>query len=207
MSDTLPLLEPAAALEPLPMIDADVKFMAGFYRQPLSGELMETLMREIAWRQETIVLWGKEHPQPRLSAWHGDPGTGYTYSGMTLRPLPWNATLLRIRADIEAATGHRFNSVLLNLYRDERDSIGWHSDDEAALGEQPAIASLSLGATRIFKFRHRRRKEQQPVALPLTDGSLLLMAGATQRCWRHAIGKERGPAGARINLTFRHIQN
>jgi len=207
MTDTLPLFAPSAALQPIPMADAEVSFMHGFYRRPLTDELLAVLTCEIAWRQETIVLWGKEYLQPRLSAWYGDADADYSYSGMTLRPLPWTAALQRIKRDVESATGCSFNSVLLNLYRDERDSVGWHSDDEAAFGKRPAIASLSLGETRSFRFRHRRRKEQKKIALQLIDGSLLLMAGTTQRYWQHTIEKERGPLGPRINLTFRTIRH
>jgi alkylated DNA repair dioxygenase AlkB len=166
---------------------------------------MENLLAEIPWRQETIELWGKSHLQPRLSSWHGDSSGHYTYSGIRLQPHPWTPTLCRIRQDVEAACGHAFNSVLLNLYRDEKDSVGWHSDNERELGDTPLIASLSLGETRVFKLRHKTRRTQPPVSIELTDGSLLLMAGHTQRYWRHAVEKERGAKGPRINLTFRTI--
>lgn len=189
----------------IPMIEADVRFARRFYGAPMARHYMEALTREITWRQETIVLWGKPYRQPRLSAWYGNAGCAYTYSGMRLEPQPWTDTLLQIKEDIERATSHSYNSVLLNLYRDERDGMGWHSDDEPELGPQPAIASLSLGATRTFGFRHRTRKAVKPLALPLTNGSLLVMAGDTQRYWRHAVDKEREPTGARINLTFRTI--
>lgn len=205
MNDNLSLLEPATALETMPMIDADMKFMRDFYRPPLCGQYMNILLREIAWRQETIRMWDKQYLQPRLSAWYGDAGKRYTYSGMTLEPNAWTPTLLQIKEDIERASGEPFNSVLLNLYRNEQDSVSWHSDNEAELGDKPVIASLSLGATRIFKLRHKRRKEQKRVALELTDGSLLLMAGTTQKYWQHAIEKERHACGPRINLTFRNI--
>jgi alkylated DNA repair dioxygenase AlkB len=195
----------SSSLEPIPMPDADVRFAHAFYRPPQSTRMLERLIEEIAWQQETIVLWGKEHWQPRLSAWYGDAGCAYSYSGRRFEPLPWNDTLLQIKQDIELATSHRFNSVLLNLYRDEHDSMGWHSDDEPELGAQPVIASLSLGATRTFRFRHRRKKTVKPLALALTDGSLLVMAGDTQRCWRHAVDKQKEPAGVRVNLTFRTI--
>lgn len=194
-----------ASLESIPMPDADVRFMRVFYSMPQSAQYMESLLEEIEWREEKIRLWGKEMMQPRLSAWYGDAGSHYAYSGIALTPLPWTATLLRIRRDIEDACGHRFNSVLLNLYRNERDSVGWHSDAEAELGERPVIASLSFGATRIFRLRHKTRKEVKPVSIELTDGSLLLMAGATQSHWQHAINKQSQPCGQRINLTFRNI--
>ncbi|TFW01149.1 alpha-ketoglutarate-dependent dioxygenase AlkB [Oxalobacteraceae bacterium OM1] len=187
------------------MPDADVRFRHGFYQPPQSQALFDMLLAETAWRQETITLWEQQRLQPRLSAWYGDPGSRYTYSGTTFHPLPWTATLLRIKADIERTAGLQFNSVLLNLYRDEHDSVAWHSDHEREFGKDPVIASLSLGETRVFRFRHRSRKDLKRVDLELTDGSLLLMAGPTQRCWQHAIEKERRPCGPRINLTFRTI--
>jgi alkylated DNA repair dioxygenase AlkB len=189
----------------IPMIDADIKFMQAFYRPPLTEQYMHALLEEVTWTQEKIYIGGAERLQPRLSAWYGDEGKDYTYSGITLAPHPWTPTLLRIKEDIEAATGDRFNSVLVNLYRNERDSVGWHSDDERELGSNPVIASLSLGETRTFKFKHKKRKDQKTVSLPLTDGSLLLMAGTTQKCWRHAVEKEREAKGQRINLTFRNV--
>lgn len=207
MNDSLSLFSGSSTPETIPMQDAQVRFMQAFYRQPLSGELMERLLSEICWRQETIILWGKEHLQPRLSAWYGDAGSRYTYSGVMLDPHPWSDTLLRIRRDIENATGHHFNSVLLNLYRNEHDSVGWHSDAEPELGNAPAIASLSLGETRMFRLRHRKRKDMQQVSIALTDGSLLLMEGTTQRFWQHAVMKEKDARQPRINLTFRTIQH
>lgn len=205
MEDTLPLFDMAPMPITIPMIDADVKMIRSFYRRDESAPLMATLLQEIAWRQETIVLWGKQYPQPRLTAWYGDPGSRYRYSGMTLEPQPWTPVLQRIRGDIERVTGRRYNSVLLNLYRDERDSVGWHSDDEPELGPTPAIASLSLGEARSFRFRHKTRKDQDRIVLELVDGSLLLMEGDTQRCWQHAIVKEKRTREPRINLTFRNI--
>lgn len=161
MNDTLALFESGAAFEPIPLVDADLQFAKDFYRPPLTHELMQALLEETAWRQEKIKLWGEEILQPRLSAWYGDAGSVYTYSGMTFQPLPWSRTMLRIKEDIERATGHRFNSVLLNLYRNERDSVGWHSDDERELGARPVIASLSLGETRSFRLRHKSRKNNR----------------------------------------------
>lgn len=195
----------AGEMETIPLPDADVRLMRTFYRQPETGQFLARLLEETDWRQERIVLWGKEHMQPRLSAWHGDAGSRYAYSGVVLAPQPWTGTLRRIKDDIENATGHRFNSVLLNLYRNEHDSVGWHSDAERELGPMPVIASLSLGATRSFRLRHKNSKDMRPCALDLTDGSLLLMAGKTQACWQHAVPKERAACGCRINLTFRTI--
>jgi alkylated DNA repair dioxygenase AlkB len=205
MSTTLTLFEDAATFEPIPLADADLKLMQAFYRPPLSEQYKNALLEEVTWSQEKIVIGGAERLQPRLSAWYGDEGKDYTYSGITLEPHPWSPTLLRIKEDIEAATGERFNSVLVNLYRDERDSVGWHSDNERELGSNPVIASLSLGETRTFKFKHKTRKDLKTLSLPLTDGSLLLMAGTTQKFWRHAVDKEREAKRQRINLTFRNV--
>ncbi len=189
--------------EALPLTDADLLL----WRQVDLGcnydQLMAQLVDETAWRQEKITVYGKPYPQPRLSAWHGD--MGYSYSGIRLQPLPWTPVLWRLKQRIETLTQERFNSVLLNYYRDHNDSMGMHSDDERELGKQPAIASLSLGEARDFILKHRRRKDLKPVKLPLDSGSLLLMRGDTQQNWRHGINKLRRACGPRINLTFRNI--
>lgn len=191
-------------LEPLHVPQADLRFMHGFYPPDECAELFAALMTQTPWRQERIAVWGKVHDQPRLTSWHGDPGTDYTYSGITLPTCAWTGVLMRLREDVEAETGHCYNSVLLNLYRDQHDAVGWHSDDERELGCSPAIASLSFGETRSFRLRHRERRHA-PVNLRLTDGSLLLMAGDTQRHWQHAVPRESREKGPRINLTFRRI--
>ncbi len=150
-------------------------------------------------------MFGRPVRVPRLVAWHGDPVAVYTYSGTEHRPLPWTPVLVRVRRRVEALTGHEFNAVLLNLYRDGRDGMGWHSDDEPELGPEPVVASASFGATRRFCLRHRRRRESR-LDLPLGHGSLLLMHGATQRHWLHAVPKTRAPVGPRVNLTFRTVR-
>jgi alkylated DNA repair dioxygenase AlkB len=166
-----------------------------------NAEVFQRLQQETAWKAETIFLFGKQHLQPRLSAWYGS--ARYTYSGRTFHPLPWTPLLLTLKEAVEAQTGCRFTSALLNYYRNEQDSMGFHSDDEAELGAEPAIASLSFGATRTFILKHKRLPKT--VKLDLTDGSLLLMAGRLQHCWRHGINKQGQPCGPRINLTFRLI--
>lgn len=159
------------------------------------------LHQTLAWRQEAMRLGARQINLPRLTAWYGDPGASYTYSGIRNEPLPWTAELLELKQRIEAASGERFNSMLGNLYRGAADSMGWHSDDERELA--PAIASLSLGAARTFQLR-RKRPPQDVVSMRLTGGSLLLMAGESQREWQHRVPKE--PAeGERINLTFRRV--
>ncbi|MES2071772.1 MAG: alpha-ketoglutarate-dependent dioxygenase AlkB [Pseudomonadota bacterium] len=205
MDQTLDLFAACGSLEAIPLPDADVSFARAFYPADVAARYLDILLKDTDWRREKIRVWGKEHWQPRLTAWHGDVGSNYSYSGLTLERKPWTPTLLEIKHDIEALSGHRFNSVLLNLYRDENDSVGWHSDNEAELGPNPVIASLSLGQTRTFKMKHRNRPELKTTSIELTHGSLLLMAGTTQRFWQHAVDKERLHMDPRINLTFRYI--
>ncbi len=205
MSDSLPLFNPSSALEVLPIPDARISFCAHFLEQKSTEQLMLRLFNGTVWRQEQIHVWGKSHLQPRLVAWYGDPKATYSYSGLKLTPLAWTAELVNIKNAIESISGHRFNSVLLNLYRNEQDHMGWHSDDEPELGKCPVIASLSLGATRTFKLKHKTRPEQKVLSFDLNSGSLLLMAGDTQQHWKHCISKEAQSKGTRINLTFRQI--
>lgn len=203
--NNLSLFDSVHTVESIPLPDATLSFIPSFYRPPQSERYKDALLKEISWQQEKIFLWGKEHLQPRLSAWYGDERSTYSYSGKTFDPLPWTPTLQAIKAHVEKALGCHFNSVLANFYRDEQDGVGWHSDDERELGNTPLIASLSLGETRIFKMRHKNKKYLKPLSLALTDGSLLVMSGETQKFWRHAVNKESKAKGPRINLTFRQI--
>jgi len=195
------LFDTPGALQPIPIDDGALALLAQLPLSLSNAEVFERLLIETPWREESVVVYGKRHLQPRLTAWYGD--ASYTYSGLRLEPLPWTALLLEIRAAVEAACGQRFNSVLVNRYRNERDSMGMHSDDEAELGNDPVIASLSYGATRTFTLRHKRAK--RTLRLPLEDGSLLLMSGQLQRNWLHGINKSTRPLGERLNLTFRYI--
>jgi alkylated DNA repair dioxygenase AlkB len=196
----LPLGVPCQRLD-LP--DADVRLWPQAFAPGRAAALLLELRREVDWQQEHILVFGERRLVPRLVAWHGDPGASYLYSGTLHEPRPWTPTLLEIREVAEALTGHRYNSVLLNLYRDGSDGMGWHADDEPELGRDPVIASVSLGATRRFKLRHRRRKTV--TSLDLGHGSLLAMAGATQQCYVHAVPKTARAVGERINLTFRYV--
>ncbi|MFC5460122.1 alpha-ketoglutarate-dependent dioxygenase AlkB family protein [Massilia niabensis] len=186
---------------PIPIEDGELAWLAQLPLAYPNDAVFARLLAETPWRAETVVVFGKRHPQPRLTAWYGD--ASYTYSGLRLEPLPWTPLLLELRTAVEAASKGRFNSVLLNLYRNERDSMGMHSDDEPELGPGPVIASLSFGATRTLMLRHKRNKDT--LRVPLTDGGLLLMAGATQENWLHGINKSTRPLGTRINLTFRYV--
>lgn len=193
------------AAENLDLPDAQLQFWPQALNAAAAEEAFAALQDEIAWRQESIHIFGRWVKQPRLSAWYGDPQAVYRYSGRRFMPLPWTPMLATLRQRAESLTGARFNSVLANLYRDGDDAMGWHADDEPELGAQPVIASLSLGATRSFRLRHRQREDLGVQRLPLTDGSLLCMTGPTQQHWQHAIPRERRVRTPRINLTFRYV--
>jgi alkylated DNA repair dioxygenase AlkB len=197
----LDLFSSGTTLTPIPIEDGQLALLAQLPLPLSNQEIMRRLLQETSWREETVVVYGKRHLQPRLTAWHGD--AAYTYSGLRLEPLPFSPLLQAIRTAVEQATGHRFNSVLLNYYRNERDSMGMHSDDEPELGPEPAIVSLSFGAARTFILRHKASK--RTVRVSLEDGSLLLMAGKLQQNWLHGINKLTRPTGPRLNLTFRFI--
>ncbi|WP_309091980.1 alpha-ketoglutarate-dependent dioxygenase AlkB [Phenylobacterium sp.] len=196
----------ASKLEPIDMPDADVRYAPSVELGTSPRALFEELREGTAWRQEEVLVWGKRHLQPRLVAWFGDPGRAYSYSGISLKPEPWTQRLLEIRAIIQDLCGAEFNSVLLNYYRDHRDSMGMHSDDEPELGSRPIIASLSLGERRTLVFKSKRHDPPLTRRFLLPSGSLLMMAGETQLNWKHGIAKESRPCGARINLTFRQIK-
>src|SRR5262249_22063968 len=194
------------ALAPIPMQDAEVYYMRHLPLAQPPRVVMNQLIDDVPWRAEHIVVWGRTYPQPRLIAWYGDPGKKYIYSGLQLEPLAWTQALMDIKSRVEAVAHTDFNSVLLNYYRDQRDSMGLHSDDEPELGERPILASLSLGEERIFILKHKKAKSLKPVRLRLASGSLLLMRGETQDYWKHGIDKETRRCGPRINLTFRRIR-
>lgn len=188
------------------MREAEVFLLRSIPLHVPTAQLLRELIVETPWRAEEITVWGKKHLQPRLTAWYGDAGRAYTYSGISMAPLPWTSTLAELRRFVESTCRETFNSVLLNYYRNERDSMGLHSDDEPELGPRPVIASLSLGESRILTFKHKRLVELPSIQLPLDSGSLLLMKGDTQRNWKHGIAEATKPLGARVNLTFRQIQ-
>ena len=199
------LFAATARLERLPLADAEVFYLPALKLGQAYECILHELITNVPWRHENVVVWGKQFPQPRLIAWYGDLSRNYSYSGIKLTPMPWNRLLLDIKDRIEAVTGGSFNSVLLNYYRDNRDSMGFHSDDEKELGPRPTIASLSLGDERIFVLKHKIDKLAKVVRMRLASGSLLVMKGETQKFWKHGIAKEARPCGPRVNLTFRNI--
>lgn len=194
---------PVAAMLPLP--GASLRYWADWLPTAEADALFAALTATIPWERHRLRLFGREIDAPRLSCWIGDSGAAYTYSRVRFEPWPWAPTLATLRARLEIACGARFNSVLANLYRDGRDSMGWHSDDEPELGSEPLIASISLGGVRRFRLR-ARDGSGAGLSLDLAHGSLLLMAGATQRLYRHDLPKTRATIAPRINLTFRCIR-
>lgn len=181
--------------------DGSALYRPGFLSPEVSDEHFRGLMAEVPWEARSIVLFGREVPQPRLACWFGDES--YSYSGITLEPRPWSERLAALKNTVEEESKYVFNSVLVNLYRDGQDSMGWHADDEPELGTEPIIASLSLGCTRRFRLRHRATKET--IEVELESGSLLVMSGLSQSCWIHDIPKSKRIHEPRINLTFRRV--
>jgi alkylated DNA repair dioxygenase AlkB len=189
----------------LDLPDADLTLFRHFLLPARADQLFTALRDSVAWQAGTVRIAGRSYPMPRLQAWYGDPGAKYRYSGMWLQPLPWLPMIDELRPALGDVAGANFNSVLVNLYRDGRDSVSWHSDNEKRLGPEPVIASLSLGATRRFDLAHRSEKRLK-ASIELDNGSLLIMKGATQRCWKHQVPKQPRVGDARINLTFRFVE-
>ena len=189
----------------LNLIEAEVFYDPKFFSPKEADGYLETFIQTLQWEQKTLLMFGKEVMQPRLVAWYGDPGISYTYSGLTLEALPWTEGLSKLKDKLEESLDVSFNSVLCNLYREGKDSMGWHADDEPELGSTPCIASVSLGEVRSFHLKHKQRKELPTHKILLEHGSLLVMAGTTQRYWKHQLPKSKRKMGKRINLTFRNI--
>lgn len=174
------------------------------WRGVSATELESINFRHIRWQQDYMKLYGKTIPLPRLTAWHGDPGKSYQYSGIKSDPHSWNDGLVHLKRRIEECANHEFNCVLLNWYRDGQDSLSWHADDEKELGKNPVIASANFGATREFLIRKNDDHEQK-FSIPLKHGTLLLMQGEMQHYWQHSVPKRPKVKDNRFNLTFRTI--
>lgn len=195
-------LFPALVPEPVRLDGAPLLWL---WRDAFAGAdaIWRSLHDSLPWQQPQLTLYGRTHPLPRLQSWHGD--AAYRYSGRLFVPEPWTPLLLSLRRQTENLTGRRYNSVLCNLYRDGKDHLGWHADDEAELGGAPWIASASFGAERDFCLRHRGQ-HRQALKLSLPHNSLLLMAPALQQHWQHSVPARTRLAAPRINLTFRLLQ-
>ncbi|XP_062949411.1 alpha-ketoglutarate-dependent dioxygenase alkB homolog 3 isoform X3 [Cynocephalus volans] len=189
----------------------EVRLYPGFVDLQEADWILEQLCRDVPWKQRTGIRQDITYQQPRLTAWYGE--LPYTYSRITLEPNPhWHPVLSTLKNRIEENTGHTFNSLLCNLYRNEKDSVDWHSDDEPSLGRCPIIASLSFGATRTFEMRKKPPPEEngdytyvEKVKIPLDHGTLLIMEGAAQADWQHRVPKEYHSREPRVNLTFRTV--
>ncbi|MEY2830877.1 MAG: hypothetical protein RLZZ574_135 [Cyanobacteriota bacterium] len=186
--------------------DGDLIFYPAAFTTTEADRFLKNLKQETFWQQDNIKMYGKEIPLPRLTAWYGDSGRNYTYSGIAMNPHPWNSTLLEIKQKVEQLSQVCFNSVLLNLYRTGSDGVNWHSDDEPELAPCHTIASVSFGDTRRFVMKHKTKTEVDKFELELTHGSVLLMRGETQQHWLHQVPKTRKMVNSRINLTFRVIR-
>lgn len=184
--------------------DAELLYYSSFFDKKESDRIFKTLLETIEWKQDKIVMYGKELPLPRLSAWYGDNNKPYTYSGITLNPLPWTDELLLIKEKIESEAKVIFSSVLINRYRDGQDYVGWHTDAEKELGKNPVIGSVNFGATRKFQLR-RIDNHREKFEVELKHGTFLVMQGSTQHFWQHQVPKTALKIGERLNLTFRVI--
>lgn len=186
-------------------LNADLAYYPSFFNQAEATALFEKLKSEIPWQQDNIRVYGKEYVQPRLTALFGNEGKPYGYSNIVMHPHAWTPLMVYLKEAVEDACNEVFTTVLLNLYRNGKDSNGWHADNEKELGQNPIIASLSFGATRVFQMKHNTISNLKQNVL-LQHGSLLIMKGTTQHFWKHQIPKTAKPIGERINLTFRIIK-
>jgi alkylated DNA repair dioxygenase AlkB len=181
-----------------------LEYHAGFIDQKTSDLLLQKFIAEAPWKQTKQKMWDKEYLTPRLTSWHGDMGTDYSVSGQIANPNPWTPELLMLKEKVEAVANIKFNSVLLNYYRDGNDSVAWHSDRESVLGKNPIIASVSFGQVRGFDIRNKADHKEH-YSVKLEHGSFLLMKAGLQEHWEHRIAKSVKPMKARINLTFRVV--
>lgn len=182
----------------------EVKLYPGFFPLEQADRYFTHLIDGLTWKQEPIWMFGKQVMQPRLTALYGNPDQPYSYSGISMEALTWTPVLEQIKNEIERFTLCQFTHVLCNFYRDGNDSMGWHRDNEAVLGRNPTIASVTFGVTRLFQLRDYTTKKTK-IEIPLSHGSLLIMAGESQHLWEHQVPKTRKINGPRINLTFRKL--
>ncbi|ANV88925.1 alpha-ketoglutarate-dependent dioxygenase AlkB [Picosynechococcus sp. PCC 7117] len=184
--------------------DGEVLYYQNFFKLQESNAFLDQLLNNTNWKQEYIKIFGKQQAIPRLTAWYGDEGKDYKYSGILQHPEPWSDVLKIIKLKVESVVANTFNSVLLNLYRNGSDGVAWHSDDEPELGLNPVIASVSFGGIRKFSLKHKSNPKNK-IDLELQHGSLLIMGGNTQHNWIHQVAKTKKKVSPRVNLTFRTI--
>lgn len=184
--------------------ETSVLYVPNFLPSERASFVLDRLLADVNWRQEAMTIYGRPAPFPRLTAWYGDPGRAYAFSGITLYPEPWNPLLAEIKHAVEDASDGSYNSVLLNLYRTGKDSISWHTDDERELGPNPTVASASFGGERRFMIRERVTKRVVAEVM-LEHNSLLIMRGAMMKLYQHQVPKTATAVDPRVNLTFRTI--
>ncbi len=188
--------------------DAELYIIPNFIDEVKARELYLKIYKEVKWEHRKLFMFGNWVLQPRLTALYGDDDKSYTYTGTTWETYPWIEPLAEIRDMVAKEVGQDINAVLCNLYRDGKDGCGWHSDAGKSDGTNPMICSISLGATRIFQIKHKTDPEYaKPISIPLPAGSLLVMAGAMQHHWQHAVHKTNIATPPRINLTFRTVMS
>ena len=199
------LISDETSLESHIIQDGELLISRRFILPEKADAYFQLLLHNIQWKQEEIVVFGKKHFEPRLTAWYANQGTHYAYSNKILQPKDWSVELIELKTKIEKILpGKSFNSVLLNLYRDGNDKMGWHSDNEKELGPNPCIASLSFGATRYFDLKHKQDKTKR-FRFELSSGMLLVMSGSLQDYWLHQVPQQKKVKEPRINLTFREV--
>lgn len=186
--------------------DAELVYYPDFLKPEEANTLYDSLYKSIFWQQKDIKIFGKKIPQPRLTAFFAEKGVSYTYSGLQWQPEYFTSEIRKLKKKIEEVSAIKLNTCLANLYRDGQDSMGWHADDEKALGKNPLIASISLGGDRKFQWKHKTQKNLKD-QLILSHGSLLLMQGSMQHYWKHQLPKTKIEVSPRINLTFRKVYN
>ena len=177
------------------------------YCEYFSDVILDDILEGLVWRNDFITMYGKTHPLPRLTAWYGEKGLVYKYSGIKMVAVEWTPILLKLKTQLENTLNTKFNSVLINYYRDGNDHMSYHSDNEKELGPDPVIASLSFGETRSFQLKHKFDQSKKTFVLPITNGSLLVMKDKLQFFWVHKIAKTTKVIGPRLNLTFRYIHD
>ena len=181
-----------------------IKYFPNWLTYQEADDLLTTSIEKVPWRQDFIYMMGKKIPIPRLQNWYCETGASYTYSRINLLALEFPSWMEDLRRRVELSTSETFNAILVNYYRDGKDSNDWHSDDEKELGAYPVIASVSIGAERVFHLRHKVTKQKIKMNLP--HGSLLLMGAGIQEYWQHKLSKTSLQVGPRINLTLRYMR-
>ena len=193
----------AQALANILPYDGIVEYYGLVFKEENATNYFHLLLNGIEWKNDEVMIFGKQIITKRKVAWYADYEIEYVYSNAKKQGLTWTDDLLAIKAQVEQITNESYNSCLLNLYHDGEEGMGWHSDNEKSIVKNSAIASVSFGAERKFSLKHKSATET--VSQILANGSLLVMKGETQTYWLHALTKTKKVRSPRINLTFRKM--